>query len=110
MWLHQPKRLAGLTLLIMLAVLLAALLELQVRRWPAKQGQSLSGLRPGQRRTPLPTAEALLRAFADYALVVVRRARGREEAHLPKLRSLQLRESGWSAWLVAIRCRRNQRR
>lgn len=89
MWLHQPKRLAGLTLLIMLAVLLAALLELQVRRWLAKQGHSLQGLRPGKRRTALPTAEALLRAFADYALVVIRRARGREEVHLPKLRPLQ---------------------
>lgn len=95
MWLHQPKRLAGLTLLIMLAVLLAALLELQVRRWLAKQGQSLSGLRPGPRRTARPTAEALLRAFADYALVVVRCARGRVEVHLPKLRPLQ--QQIWNA-------------
>jgi len=89
MWLHQPKRLAGLTLLIMLAVLLAALLERQVRRWIAKLGQGLQGLRPGKRRTTMPTAEALLRAFADYALVIVRRARGHEEVHLPKLRALQ---------------------
>lgn len=89
MWLHQPKRLAGLTLLIMLAVLLAALLERQVRQWLAKQGQSLSGVRPGQRRTAWPTAEALLRAFADYALVIVRRAKGGAEIHLPKLRPLQ---------------------
>jgi transposase len=89
MWLHQPKRLAGLTLIIMLAVLLAALLELQVRRWLAKQGQSLTGLRPGKRRTTMPTAEALLQAFADYTLVIVRRARGGEEIHLPQLRPLQ---------------------
>ena len=86
---HQPKRLAGLTLLIMLATLLAALLELQVRRWLAKQGQCLTGLRPGPRRTALPTAEALLRAFEDYALVTVRRARDREDIHPPKLRPLQ---------------------
>lgn len=32
MWLHPPQRLAGLTLLIMIAVLVAALLEQQVRR------------------------------------------------------------------------------
>lgn len=95
MWLHQPKRLAGLTLLIMLAVLVAALLELQVRRWLAKQGRSLQGLRPGQRRTSLPTAEALLGAFADYALVSVRRQRGREEVHLPKLKPLQ--QQIWNA-------------
>jgi len=95
MWLHQPKRLAGLTLLIMLAVLLAALLELQVRRWLAKHGQSLQGLRPGQRRTALPTAEALLRAFADYALVIVRHAHGRPEVHRPKLTPLQ--QQIWNA-------------
>lgn len=95
MWLHQPKRLAGLTLLIMLAVLVAALLELQVRRWLSKQGRSLQGLRPGKRRTSLPTAEALLGAFADYALVIVRRRRGREDVHLPKLRPLQ--QQIWNA-------------
>jgi transposase len=89
MWLHQPKRLAGLTLVIMLAVLLAAMLELQMRRWLAKHGQSLTGLRPGKRRTTMPTAEALLQAFADYTLVIVRRARGGEDVHLPQLRPLQ---------------------
>ncbi len=91
MWLHQPRRIAGLTLLIMLATLLGALLERQVRRWIAKQGaryQGLRGLRPGCRYTKQPTAEALLRAFADYALVLVRR-RGREELHVPDLRPLQ---------------------
>ena len=89
MWLHQPKRLAGLTLLIMLAVLVAALLELQVRRWIAKTGQGLQGLRPGRRSTLKPTAEALLRAFADFALVILRHRRGREEIHVPALRPLQ---------------------
>jgi transposase len=91
LWLHQPRRIAGLTLLVMRATLLAALLERQVRRWIAKQGarfQGLPGLRPGRRRTKTPTAEALLRAFADYALVIVRR-RGREEIHVPDLRPLQ---------------------
>lgn len=91
MWLHQPRRIAGLTLLVMLATLLAALLERQVRRWIAKQGarfQGWQGLRPGRRRTKTPTSEALLRAFADYALVIVRR-RGREQIHVPDLRPLQ---------------------
>ena len=91
MWLHQPRRIAGLTLLIMLATLLGALLERQVRRWIAKQGarcQGLQGLRPGHRRTKVPTAEAWLRAFTDYTLVLVRQ-RGREELHVPDLRPLQ---------------------
>jgi transposase len=97
MWLHQPRRIAGLTLLIMLATLLAALLERQVRGWIAKQGARCpgwQGLRPGRRRTKTPTAEALLRTFADYALVIVRR-RGREQIHVPALRPLQ--QQIWNA-------------
>lgn len=89
MWLHSPKRLAGLTLLIMIAVLVAALLEHQVRRWIAKTGQLLHGLMPEKRDNPFPTAKAMLRAFADYALVIVRRHGGQEEVHHPKLRPVQ---------------------
>jgi hypothetical protein len=63
MWLHSPKRLAGLTLLIMIAVLVAALLEHQVRRWIAKTGCLIHGLRPEGRDDPYPTAKALLKAF-----------------------------------------------
>ena len=91
MWLHQPRRIAGLTLLIMLATLIAALLERQVRQWIARQGarcQGLPGMRPGKRRTKTPTAEALLRAFGDYSLISIRQ-RGREEIHAPDLRPLQ---------------------
>lgn len=95
MWLHQPKRVAGLTLLIMLAVLIAALLELQIRRWIAKRGKGLQGLRPGRRSTLKPTAEALLRAFADFVLVIVHQRRGREEIHVPAFRSLQ--QQIWNA-------------
>ncbi len=54
MWLHSPKRLAGLTLLIMLAVLVATLLEHQVRRWVRDQGRLLHGLSRNGRATPTP--------------------------------------------------------
>jgi transposase len=89
MWLHQPKRLAGLTLLIMIAVLTAMLLEHQVRRWIAKTGRRLTGLRPEKRDDAFPTATALLQAFAAYAVVVIPGRRGREELHLPTLNPLQ---------------------
>lgn len=88
MWLHSPKRLAGLLLLIMVAVLVAALLEHQVRRWIAKTGKLLTGLMPEGRDNPYPTAKAMLRAFQSYALVIVRRDKGRQ-VHHPKLRSVQ---------------------
>ena len=89
LWLHSPKRLAGLTLLIMVAVLAAALLEHQVRRWIAKTGRLMRGLRPEGRDDPYPTAKAMLRAFQDYTLVIVRRGTARVEVHHPKLRPIQ---------------------
>ena len=88
MWLHSPKRLAGLTLLIMIAVLIAALLEYQVRRWIAKTGQLLKGLMPEKRDNRYPTAKAILRACNDYA-IVIHRYRGREKIYYPKLRPVQ---------------------
>ncbi len=89
MWLHSPRRLAGLTLLIMVAVLVAALLEQQVRRWIAKTGRLVRGLRPEGRDDRYPTAKALLKAFQDYALVVVRNGKRQQEIHHPKLRPVQ---------------------
>ncbi len=89
LWLHSPKRIAGLTLLIMVAVLVAALLEFQVRRWIAKTGRLVRGLRPEGRDDPYPTAKAMLRAFQNYALVIVRRRNDHVEVHHPKLRPIQ---------------------
>lgn len=89
MWLHTPKRLAGLTLLIMVATLVAALLEYQVRRWIAKTGQLVKGLRPEGRDDPYPTAKSILRAFQDYALVILRHSKGHAEVRHPKLRPVQ---------------------
>ena len=89
MWLHSPKRLAGLTLLIMIALLVATLLEHQVRRWVQESGQLLHGLMPERRDNPYPTARALLRAFEAYALVLVIHRSGEEEVHYPKLPPVQ---------------------
>jgi hypothetical protein len=89
MWLHLPKRLAALTLLVMIAVLIAALLEQQVRRWIGKTGSVVQGLMPEGRDNAHPTAAKLLRAFADYAVVLLRYGDGRTEAHYPSLRPVQ---------------------
>ncbi len=89
MWLHSPRRLAGLTLLIMIAVLVAALLEHQVRHWIQDTGQLVRGLMPERRDNSYPTARALLRAFEDYALVLVSHSAGAAETHYPKLRPVQ---------------------
>ncbi len=89
MWLHKPKRLAGLTLLIMIAVLLSGLLEAQVRHWIQETGCVVTGLKPEGRDNAYPTATALLRAFAEYTLVVIQQAGGEERVHYPKLRPVQ---------------------
>lgn len=89
MWLHKPKRLAGLTLLIMIAVLLAGLLETRVRHWIQETGCLVTGLKPEGRDNAYPTAKAMLRAFADYTLVVIQQAGGQETVHYPKLRPVQ---------------------
>lgn len=89
LWLHSPTRLAGLTLLIMIAVLIAGLLEYQVRQHVAQTGQLVRGLLPENRDNPYPTAKKLLQAFQDYTLVIVAYPDGREEVHYPKLRPVQ---------------------
>jgi transposase len=86
MWLHSPRRLTGLTLLIMVAVLMAGLLEYQVRRHVAQTGELLRGLMPENRDNPYPTAKKMLRTFQSYAVVIVHHPHGREELHYPKLR------------------------
>ena len=86
MWLHSPKRIAGLTLLIMIAVLVAMLLEFEVRRLLKEHNKKIAGLRPEGRKDPAPTAKSLLRAFSDYTLVIVKHPDGTQETHYPKFR------------------------
>ena len=89
LWLHSPQRLAGLTLLIMLAVLIASLVEYYVRQDIAKNKKLLKGLMPQNRDNPYPTAEKLFKAFQDYSIVVTRFPDGRHEVHYPKPRPIQ---------------------
>jgi len=89
LWLHSPRRLAGLTFLIMLAVLVASLIEYHVRRHIANHKKLLKGLMPENRDTPYPTAEKLLKAFQDYTLVVSRTPGGVQQIHYPKPRPIQ---------------------
>ncbi|HZO31199.1 MAG TPA: hypothetical protein VFH48_34975 [Chloroflexota bacterium] len=83
------QRIAGLTLLIMLAVLLAALVEHQVRAWIARPSPRVHGVLPDQRDSARPTAKALLRTFHDDALILIHLADGSTLVHLPKLRPVQ---------------------
>ena len=89
MWLHSPRRLSGLTLLILIAVLVASLLEHEVRRQIAQTGELLHGLMPENRDNPYPTAKKMLEAFQDYSLVLVCDDHGQEEIHYPQLRPVQ---------------------
>jgi hypothetical protein len=89
LWLHSPRRLAGLTLLIMLAVLIASLIEYFVRQEIAKNKKPLKGLMPENRDNPYPTAEKLLKTFQDYCFVVAHSADGSRSVHFPKPRPIQ---------------------
>ena len=60
-----------------------------MRRWIQDTGQRVRGLMPERRDNSYPTARALLRAFADYALVLVSHSAGAAETHYPKLRPVQ---------------------
>ena len=89
LWLHSPRRIAGLTLLIMLAVLLAALVEHRVRAWIARTGALVQGVMPDTRDTARPTATALLRTFQDYAVVLIHQLDGTTTVHASNLRPVQ---------------------
>lgn len=71
-WLHSPRRLGGLTSLIMLSVLIASLREYYVRQHIAKNKKLLKGLMPKNRDNPYSTAEKLFKAFQDYYLVTTK--------------------------------------
>ncbi len=68
-WLHQPKRIASLIFVVMVALFLFALIEREARRVVQASGQVFIGLR-AEGRDHLPvTARALLDAFAPLGLI-----------------------------------------
>jgi transposase len=92
MHLKDEGRMAGLVLLLMLAVRVLTLLEWQVREKLREGGEKLKGAYPGQagRQTSRPSAEMLLGAFKGISLTVVEAA-GEVSAHMTPLTPLQKR-------------------
>lgn len=70
MFLENPKRIAGLLLILMWALTVIALLERQVRK--NLKGQPMYGLYPENRPSPAPTGTRLLQAFETLSIVVIR--------------------------------------
>lgn len=71
LWLKRPDRLETLVFLIMLAVLVFALIERQVRRAIAQTGQKITGLMPEKRDTITPKGGRLLKAFDSLSVVKI---------------------------------------
>jgi hypothetical protein len=81
-WLHQPKRIASLLFVVMVALFLFALLEREARRVVQASGEVFTGIRP-ERRDRLPvTARVLLEVFAPLSLIKQRLRVGGEVLEL----------------------------
>jgi transposase len=76
-FLKTAHRIVSLILLIMVGCLVAGLIERQIRRTLAERYEPIHGLMPEGRDTLKPTVARILRAFADYSLVLLKRADGR---------------------------------
>lgn len=69
LWLHQPKRIASLIFVVMVALFVFALIEREARRVVEGSGTSFAGIRP-DRRDHLPVTTAVLfEAFSSLTLV-----------------------------------------
>ena len=69
MFLKNPKRIAGLLIILMWALTVLALMERQVRK--NLKGQPMYGLYPENRPSPAPTGPRLLETFAKLCIVIV---------------------------------------
>lgn len=78
LYVRRDDQIIGLTRLLTLALRLLTRIESQVRRGPARAGQSLSGLYEGQprRATDRPTGVRLLKAFARAEITLTRMEMG----------------------------------
>ncbi len=75
-FLKNSQRIVSLILLIMVGCLVAGLIERQIRRALAERHEPIHGLMPEGRDTLKPTVARILRAFADYSLVLIKWADG----------------------------------
>src|SRR6266481_4965911 len=76
-FLKNSQRIVSLILLIMVGCLVAGLIERQIRRALAERHEPIHGLMPEGRDTLKPTVARILRAFADYSLVLIKGGDGR---------------------------------
>jgi transposase len=70
MFLKNPERIAGLLFILVLALLVMALMERQVRR--QLNGKPLYGLYPENRPSPAPTGPAILDCFSTLSIVIAK--------------------------------------
>jgi transposase len=70
MFLENPKRIAGLLIILMWALTVLALMERQVRK--NLKGKPMYGLYPENRPSPAPTGPRLLEKFATLCIVIIR--------------------------------------
>jgi transposase len=70
MFLENPKRIAGLLCILVLALMVLALMERQVRR--RLRGKPMYGLYPENRPSPAPTGPALLDCFSTLCIVIIK--------------------------------------
>jgi hypothetical protein len=76
-FLKNAQRMVSLILVIMGGCLVAGLLERQIRRALVERHEPIYGLMPEGRDTLKPTVTRILRAFADYRLVLIKGGDGR---------------------------------
>jgi len=76
LFLKTAARIASLLFLIMVGCLVAGLLERQVRQALSARQEPIRGLMPEGRDTLRPTIPRILKAFAQYSLVIVRNPAG----------------------------------
>jgi transposase len=74
MFLENPKRIAGLLIILTWALTVLALMERQVRK--NLKGRPMYGLYPENRPSPAPTGPRLLEKFATLCIVVIHNASG----------------------------------
>jgi transposase len=70
MFLKNPERMAGLGCILVLALMVMALQERQVRK--ALGGKPLYGLYPEKRPSPAPTGPAIIECFSPLCVVIVK--------------------------------------
>jgi transposase len=70
MFLENPKRIAGLLIILMWALTVLSLMERQVRK--NLKGQPMYGLYPENRPSPAPTGPRLIEKFETLCIVIIR--------------------------------------